>query len=160
MCIKYRDYKIYDCTIFRNELKKSFRKMKENTSYEQVESIFMEQLNKYAHVKEKYVRANDAHFMNNALCKAIMNRSRARKMFLKLPDDINNANYKKQRNYCVNLLRKEKKNYYKNLDVNKVIDNKQFWKTMKPFFSDKRNSNRDITLDDGEDIITNNTKVN
>ena len=57
------------------------------------------------------------------------------------------------------LLRKEKKNYYKNLDVNKVIDSKQFWKTMKAFFFDKRNSNRDITLIDGEDIITNNNMI-
>ena len=34
-------------------------------------------------------------------------------------------------------LKKGEKNYYKNLDVNKVIDNKTFWKTMKPFFSEE-----------------------
>ena len=61
--------------------------MQENTSYEKFESIFMEQLNKYAPMKQKYVNANNAPFMNKALCK---------------------ANYKKQRNYCLNLLRKEK----------------------------------------------------
>ena len=69
ICIKYRDFKNYDCPIFRNELKK-------------FESIFMEQLNEYASMKDKYVRANNVPFMNKALCKAIMNRSRARNKFL------------------------------------------------------------------------------
>ena len=34
--------------------------------------------------------------------------------------------YKKQRNYCVSLLRKSKTNYYANLDEKKVFDNKLF----------------------------------
>ena len=113
--------------------------MEENTTYEKFESIFMEQLNKDAPMKEKYVRANNASFMNKALCKAIMNRSRAKNKFLKLPNDINKANYKKQRNYCVNLLRKEKKNYYKNLNIHNVIDNKQFWQQRNLFSVTKVN---------------------
>ena len=133
--------------------------MEVSKTYENIESIFMKQLNKYAPMEEKYVRANNAPFMNKALCKAIMNRSRARNKYLKLPNEINRASYKKQRNYCLNLLRKEKKKYYRNLNVNKIIDNKQFWKTMKPFFSDKSKLNRDITLIDGENIITSETEI-
>ena len=84
-------------------------KMEASKTYKNFESIFMKQLNKYAPMKEKYARANNAPFMNKALCKAIMNRSRARNKYLKLPNEINRASYKKQQNYCLNLLRKEKK---------------------------------------------------
>ena len=63
--------------------------------------------------------------------------------------------YNKQRNYCVNLLRKEKKKYYKNFDLKNITDNKQFWKTMKPLFTDNHKNNRKITLIDGEKIISN-----
>ena len=45
--------------------------------------------------------------------------------------------YKRQRNLCLNLLRKTKKSFYKNLDEKQVSDNKVFWKNVKPFFSDK-----------------------
>ena len=45
--------------------------------------------------------------------------------------------YKKQRNYCVSLLRKSKANYYANVDEKKVSDNKLFWKVKKPSLLDK-----------------------
>ena len=45
-----------------------------------------------------------------------MTRSRVRNKFLKNPKKENRWIYDKQRNYCVNLLRKRKKEYYKNRD--------------------------------------------
>ena len=42
-----------------------------------------------------------------------------------------------QRNYCVSLLRKIKVNYYYANLEKKILDNKQFWKVVKPVFSDK-----------------------
>ena len=39
-------------------------------------------------------------------------------------------------NYVVSLLRNEKKNFYSNLDTKIVIDNRTFWKTVKPFLSE------------------------
>ena len=110
-------------------------------------------------MKEKYVRANNAPFMNKALSKAIMTRSRLRNRFLRNPDMTNKMKYKKQRNYCVNLLKKEKRRYYKNLDLKVINDNKKFWKTTKPLFSDKHTNSRNITLIDGENIISNDTEV-
>ena len=47
--------------------------------------MFMEVLNKQAPMKDKYVRANNAPFMNKILCKALMNRTRLRNKFLKYP---------------------------------------------------------------------------
>ena len=40
--------------------------------------------------------------------------------------------YKKQRNICVKLLRKTKKDFFNNLDVKRVANNEQFYKTVKP----------------------------
>ena len=84
--------------------------------------------------------------MNKKLQKAIMERTRLRNKFLKYKTVSNKISYNKQRNYCVNLCRKEKKLSYNNLDINKVIDNKQFWKTIKPAFSEKSNKSDKITL--------------
>ena len=66
-----------------------------------------------------------------------MKRTRLRKKFLKNRNDYNKREFSKQRNYCVPYVRKSKKLYYSNLDEKKVTDNKTFWKTIKPFLSDK-----------------------
>ena len=119
----------------------------------------MEQLNKQVPIKEKYVRVNNSPFMNRPLSKAIMTRSRLRNKFLKNPNVTNKELYNKQRNYCVNLLRKTKKEYYKNLDLTLIKDNKSFWENMKPLFSDKNKTRRKITLIEGDKIISNDAEV-
>ena len=72
---------------------------------------------------------------------------------------MNKALYNKQRNYCVNLIKREKKKYYANLDPRVIIDNKKFWKTVKPLFSEKCVVNRAITLIDGIEIISKDIEV-
>ena len=62
--------------------------------------------------------------MTRKLKKVIMVRSRLRKTFLKHSTNENKKNYKKQINFCVSLLRKEKKNYFENLDTKNISDNK------------------------------------
>ena len=47
---------------------------------------------------------------------------------------------------CVVMVQNAKKNYYNNLNVRNTTDNKQLWKTMKPFFSDKVDGNEEKTL--------------
>ena len=41
---------------------------------------------------------------------------------------------------------KTKKQHYENLNVNNVMDNQTFWKTVKPYFSDKGSNFNQITL--------------
>ena len=43
----------------------------------------------------------------------------------------------KLRNYCVSLLKKSKKKYFADLNEKDILDNKLFWKKIKPSFSDK-----------------------
>ena len=78
--------------------------------------------------------------MTKDLSKNIMKRSGLRKKYLKNNNKENRKLYTKQRNYCVSLLRKTKKAYYKNLDETKVSDNKLFWKTVKLLLSEKLNA--------------------
>ena len=75
--------------------------------------------------------------MTKAPRKAIANRSRLENRFYRDKTDVTKKAYKKQKNYCSRLYKKERKRYYTNLDVRNVTDNKTFWRTMKPFFSDK-----------------------
>ena len=114
--IKYRDYKNFDNNKFRSEiLKRNFNYTDLRTFKETVFNIF----NKYAPIKRKYVRANEAPFMTKELHKAIMKRSRLRNNFLKDRTENNQKNLKHQRNFCEKLLRTTKKSYYSNLDIKK-----------------------------------------
>ena len=84
-----------------------------------------------------------------------MKRTRFRNQFLKNRTDENKIRYTKQRNYCLSLLRKTKTQYYSNIDEKNVTDNKAFWKTVKPFFSDKITSKEKITLIEENEIVSN-----
>ena len=69
-----------------------------------------------------------------------MKRSKLKNKYNKFLTEENKSLYKKQRNFCVNLLRKEKRNYYNNPDSNIFNDNKKFWQRVKPLFSDEQKS--------------------
>ena len=89
--------------------------------------------------------------MSKALRKAIMHRSKLKSIYSKKRTDVNWANYKKQRNFCVTLLRRTKKEYFQNLNVKYLSDNKKFWKTIKPYFSNKGlNSNKMLLKEKGK----------
>ena len=81
-----------------------------------------------------------------------MKRTRFRNKFLK--DRNKKGRYSKQKNYCVLLIRKMKKDYCSNIDIKKVTNNKTYRKTIKPFLSDKIMSTERITLIDNGDIVS------
>ena len=128
----------------------------ENFGCKQIEELFLATSDKYAPKKKRLVRANNSPFMTDELYKAIMVRSRLRNKFLKLKTMESRTKYKKQRNFCVSLLRKTKKKFYENLNPNLITDNKKFWKQIKPFFSDKTPLNNNILLEDNK-IVSDNT---
>ena len=116
-------------------------------------------LNNHAPIKTKYVRANDGPFMTKPLRKAIMVRSKLRNRYNKNRSVENEKAFKKQRNICVKLLREAKRQYYKNLDLNDLNDNRKFWKTIKPLFSGKIQSSANVTLRENDEIISNDLAV-
>ena len=67
--------------------------------------------------------------------------------------------YKKQRNFCSILYKKERRRYYERLDLKNVTDNKEFRKTVKPFLSDKVKTFLKISLAEKGEIISGEAKV-
>ena len=88
-----------------------------------------------------------------------MKRSKLRNLYIKNRNIEKRINYVKQRNYCVNLLRKVKKNYYNNLNISNIKDNRKYWKTVKPCFTDKINTSEQITLVEDDNIITDELEI-
>ena len=82
------------------------------------------------------------------------NRSRLEKRHYHLKTEDSKICYKKQKNYCSQLYKKERKRFSENLDQKNITDNKKFWKTIKPFFSDKVSGSVGITLVENEAIIS------
>ena len=78
-----------------------------------------------------------------------MKRSRLRNKFLNTKSDIDRKAYNKQRNLCVSLIRREKKNFFNNISTRDITDNKIFWKAVKPLFTDKIQTKSKITVVSG-----------
>ena len=148
----YRCYKKFNLEQFQMELKEKLDEISNNSF-----DIFLEEfktcLDKFAPLKEKKIRFNNSIFMTKSLRKAIMLRSQLKKKFNNNKSEENSKKYKQQRNYCVKLLRKTKVEYFQNMNVNKVNDNKMFWKTVKPRFSNKCKTANTIILTEGDIII-------
>ena len=67
-------------------------------------------------------------------------------IYLKLKTAESKIAYTKQRNCCVSLITKGKKEYYGNQDVKDVKDNKKSFSDKKNAFSDKSKSRKTIAL--------------
>ena len=122
---------------------------------ESFKSIFLNAFNIYAPLKTKMLRFDNSVFMSKKLRKEIMKRPKLKNNFNKNRNHENWCKYKTQRNYCVNLLRKSKKQYFSNINVSGVTDNKSFWKPVKPYFNNKGSNSNKITLVENDAIITN-----
>ena len=121
--------------MFSNELENELKKIGSLTlNYDIFKNVCMDAINKHAPLKRKYIRANHAEYMDKELRQAIMKRSKLRNYYLKHRSEKNRLAYKKQRNFFVTLLRKKKADYFNNLDLKLVRDNKVFWKTISPYF--------------------------
>ena len=154
----YRSYKNFELGNFDRILKDKLEKLT-NHSYTEFEKVFLKELNKHAPLKKKVLRHNNNDFMTKELRKEIMLRSKLRNRFNKERNHINWCNYKRQRNYCLSILRKSKKEYFNRLSMKQVSDNKLFWKSVKSFFNDKGSSFSKITLVEENNIISDEEEI-
>ena len=145
--IQYRDCKNLSNDKFRNDLLNELIRSKIETSELDIfVSTVLKVLSKNVALKKPYVRANEAGFMNKVLKKAIIKRSQLKNVFLKKRTLKSQVAYNKQRNYCTSLLRKEKRNYFENINTSKISDNNMSYKTVKPMFSNKCVNRKTIAL--------------
>ena len=145
-------------TILKSGSFKGTPKMKIHRSYKKFElenfnRILKDKLENLKN-KKKILRHHNNAFMTKELRKGIMLRSKLKNKFNKERNLINWCNYKRQRNRCLSILRKPKKEYFNSLNIKQVSDNKLVWKSVKPFFSDKASNSSKITLAEENNIIS------
>ena len=101
----------------------------------------------------KILRYKNNPFRNKALRKAIMTRSRPKNKFNENSSAKNWNSYKKQRNFCLKLLRQTKEKYMNNINVKKVSDNKTFFKNklINSLLSNKGLNSNNILLMEGNE---------
>ena len=160
--ISYRSYTNFNETLFKNDLFCFLQDQNKNANlnYDVFKEIFIKVVDLHLPTKQKLIRGNHQPFMNKTSSKAFMHRSRLKNIFNKFPTKGNEINYKKQRNFWTSLLRKEKEKYYNGLDLSILIDSKEFWKNIKPLFSDKPGkSQKNIVLIEKDEIISKDEEV-
>ena len=156
--ITYRDYKQFDPSKFKKELKNVLTK--ENIdSCTNFDEQFLKVLNIHAPLKRKLLRTNHAPYISKKLQKATMRRSYLEKIYLRKRTDHCLKAYKKQKNYCSRLYKKERKNFFSRLNPSFVKDNKLFWKTVKSFFSNKGDLGPSIKLVEKNWLIQNDQEI-
>ena len=148
-----RSYKKFDNSLWKTWTHDSSNYL-EKDGIDAFSAICCEVLNRHAPHKQRYLCANHEPFINAEISKAIMIRSWKRNRFLKHRSDENRRLFQKQRNMCVSLLRKAKKEYFSPSNINKVVENKSFWKIVKPFLSNKTISSEKITIINDDELIT------
>ena len=129
-------------------------------NYSSFENLFIDVLNRHAPIQKKLIRANHAPYVAKALRKVIMKRSQLEKIYFKKRTQESFKKYKKQKNYCSRLYKRERKSFFESIDSSKITYNKTFWKNIQSFFSEKRKTVNKITfVNENEDILSNDKVV-
>ena len=101
-------------------------------------------------IKKKYARANNVQYMSKELRTAVIHRSRLRNQLYRK---------KRERKKCISMFRNAKREFYINLNPSLVVDNRSFWKTFKPSFSENQTVMHNISLNDNNESLTENIVV-
>ena len=155
--IRYRSYKNFQEDSFLAQLDLIVNA--EDLTFESKIQAIHNELNNQAPVKFKTVRGNNSPFINKRIRKAIMERSRLKNRYYKLKSDENKTRYHRQRNYCLSLLRRSKKDYFASLNNSNITDSKKFWKTVRPLFSNKGSSSNSYTLIEKDEIVSDEKEI-
>ena len=127
--IIYRGFKKFSEETFNQEL--SLKLINQRVSnYSSVENIFSDTLNHHSPVKKKLLRANHGPYVTKTLRKAIMRRSNLQTKYFKTRTPESLKKYRRQKNYCSRLYKKERKTFFNSLKVSNITDNNIF----NPFF--------------------------
>ena len=157
--IKYRDYSTYCPEEFGYELQRNLDII-DGGEYQPFDDVFMNTLQSNYPLKTKTVRSNQQPYVSREMRKGIMTRSRLQHKYWKDGTEESKQLKKKQENYCNRLYKRERKNYYKNLDPKVLEDERKFWLTVKPFYNDKSCGIREkIMLVENGELIDDDTEI-
>ena len=88
-----------------------------------------------------------------------MKRSCLKKVFFKKKDNYSLGAYKKQKNCCSRLYKKERNFFLNKLNSKFVSDNKLFCKIVKSIFPNKGTYNANIKLTEKDEIVQNDKNI-
>ena len=154
--IHYRNFKRFDEQKFIADVKSadfSFETDELNENYSALTNAFSLIVDKHAPLKKKIVRDNHVPFITKDLRKAIYTRNKLKNRFIKNPTEVNENLHKRQRNKCVFIREKSIKLYFSNITSKGIVTNREFWKKMKTFLTNKR------CLDDCEVMLRDDNKI-
>ena len=152
----YRNYKTFFHESFKNDLMS--KTGDENVDYSKFVKEFVDTLNKHAPKKIKLFRGSQKPHVNKVLRSALMKRSRLKNKANRTRKAVDILNYKKQRNLVVKINNESKREYLDKLNVKAATI--LFWKTCKPFFSNKHShSGSKITSIKNDRIVSENHKI-
>ena len=138
--VNYRNYKYFENCRFRAELLSELSKANIEENEEGLNDFLntcKRILDLHAPRKQKCARGNYMPFINRAVSKEVMTRTRLWNNFLKDRSEEKKRKYSKQHNYCVSLLRKSKSEYFGNLNEKKSAITKHSDKPLNPVYQIK-----------------------
>ena len=108
----------------------------------------------HAPIKNETIIANHALYVTKTMRKALLKKKELQNRYFKIRATENLKLFKRQRNFCSRLYKRERKKYFSNLDLNKTTDNRLFWKTVKPLLPDKGfNSTKMFLVAEGKTVM-------
>ena len=117
---------------------------------------FRNVIDDHAPIKERKIRSDQPPFLNKYLRQSIWSRTR----LLTNRSDENWEVYRKQRNLCVDIRRKSIRSYFKNKFTDGKPSGATFWKTVKPFITNKgHQSGNDLILSENGNIVHDSKQV-
>ena len=161
--ITYRNYKtfqlskyIQDVSLIPGTASQLFEDPSDN--YWAFQSLLLEVINQHAPVKTVKVRAREAPFMNKRFRNAIRDKTRLYRRFKRCPTNENWELYRQQRNLTTSLRRTAIKQYFSS-KCDGGNKNPDFWKTVKPFFTNKGSTNSNPICINGENGLLTDPKL-
>ncbi len=153
--IHYRSYKHFDPIQFGNDLRQAPFHTGEvldlDTHMWFFQQLFLSILDRHAPIKTKVIRTNIVPHMTKAWKSAIYKRNQAYNTYKQYRTDKNWDIYRKLRNECTRQSRIALRDYFTEKCTTENGPSKEFWSTIKPYFSKKGKQNETIQLDvDGQ----------
>ena len=105
-------------------------------NYWMLQTMLKEIMDEHAPLKTMKVRAKEAPFMNGELRRAVRVKTRLHSIYRKRPTKHNWERYRQQRNVTTNIRKNAIRDYFNN-KCSGGPRNCNFWKTMKPFLTNK-----------------------
>ena len=155
--VTYRSFRNFDENKFLDDLSHSL--CSNISDYDSFNTTFESVVDRHAPQKSRLVRGNEKSYMNKALRKAIMRRSRLRNVYLKSRSTADQHAYRQQRNYVTNLVRKTRKSYFESVASQSSNKSHHFWKLCKPFLSNSSSHSDRIMLVKDDNILSDESEI-